>query len=279
MIAVTLALAGALAYGVSDFIGGLMSRRASLWPIALTACLGALAGSVVLALSISGHPHPSDFAWALVAGVGAGAGTGFLYRGMAAGRMAVTAPISAVGAAAIPVLAGLIGGERPGPVVWLGIALAFPAIWLVASESDPHPDARPGTSGALDGVLAGIGFGLSFACLGQVPEHSGYWPLATAEAAAVVAVVAICFAMGGNPWPRRPAEYTGLVGGLLAALAIWCFLLATHRGMLTVSSVVVSLYPASTVVLAVTLLREHIHRSQAYGLLLCAATVALVAAG
>jgi drug/metabolite transporter (DMT)-like permease len=136
-----------------------------------------------------------------------------------------------------------------------------------------------GPNGALDGIIAGLGFGVSFTGLAQVPEHAGYWPLATAQTVSVAAVIATCFLMGGTPWPRRPAEFTGLVGGVLASLAIWFFLLATHRGMLTVSSVVVSLYPAATVILAITLLREHVHRAQAIGLALCAATVALVALG
>jgi len=280
VIAVLFALAGALAYGVSDFIGGLMSRRASLWPISLTACIGAFLGAVVLALSIPGHPQAHHFAWALLAGCGAGIGTGFLYRGMAGGRMAVAAPVSAIGAAALPVLAGVIGGERPGLIVWLGIAFAFPAIWLVASEAPDgaHPDGG-GPSGALDGIVAGLGFGLSFAGLAQVPGSAGYWPLALSQGVAVLAVIVTCFLMGGSPWPRRPAEFTGLAGGVLASLAIWFFLLATHRGMLTVSSVVVSLYPATTVIMAITLLREHIHRAQAIGLALCAATVAFVAIG
>ncbi len=281
MIAILFALAGALAYGVSDFVGGLMSRRASLWPIALTACIGALIGSVILAVLIPGEPSAHHFAWSALAGVGAGTGTGFLYRGMASGRMAVAAPVSAIGAAAVPVFAGVVVGERPGAIVWLGIAFAFPAIWLVASEAPEGAVTRAtkGPNGALDGIVAGLGFGLSFAGLAQVPEHAGYWPLATAEVVSVVAVIITCFVMGGNPWPRKPAEFTGLVGGLLAATAIWLFLLATHRGMLTVSSVIVSLYPAATVVMAITLLREHVHRAQAIGLALCAATVALVALG
>jgi len=281
VIAVLLALGGALSYGVSDFIGGLMSRRAALWPTALTACMGALVGTVVLALLHPGNPSGEHFAWAVMSGVGNGVGTGFLYRGMAAGRMAVAAPVSAIGSAALPVLAGIIAGERPGAIVWVGIAFAFPAIWLVASEaSDAEGKAQTdGPTGALDGIVAGLGFGASFAALGQIPDRAGYWPLTAAQVIAIAAVIATCYLMGGSPWPRTPAECVGAVSGLLASLAIWLFLLATHHGMLTVSSVVVSLYPAATVVLAITLLREHVHRAQAIGLALCAMTVALVALG
>jgi len=280
--AVLFALAGALSYGTSDFIGGLMSRRAALWPTALTACTGALMGSAVLALALPGSPAPEHFAWGLLAGVGSGVGTGFLYRGMASGRMSVVAPISAVGAAALPVLVGLLGGERPGPVVWLGIVVAFPAIWMVASQGPALAVADRGgrvPPGVLDGVVAGLGFGLGFTGLAQVPAGAGYWPLAAAQVMSVASVAAMCYLLGGSLWPRRASEFTGLISGFLASLAIWLFLLATHRGMLTVSSVVVSLYPAATVAMAIALLREHVYRTQAIGLALCAVTVALVATG
>ena len=81
MLAVALAISGALAYGFSDFLGGLLSRRGALWPTALTACTGARLGTLVLAVTVTGTPAGSDFGWALAAGLGSGAGTAFLYRG------------------------------------------------------------------------------------------------------------------------------------------------------------------------------------------------------
>jgi drug/metabolite transporter (DMT)-like permease len=62
-------------------------------------------------------------------------------------------------------------------------------------------------------------------------------------------------------------------------VATVCFVLAIREGLLSVTSVLTSLYPAFTVVLAATILREHVHRAQAAGLLLCAVAVTLVAAG
>lgn len=279
MTAVVLALAGAAAYGLSDFLGGLWSRRASMWPVALMACVGALIGAIVLAWAQPGDPRGVDFLWGALAGVGSGAGTAFLYRGLSRGRMGVVAPVSAVGAAVIPVVIGVLGGERPGSLVWLGIGLALPGVWLVSrEESDPVPEQTT-RSGLGDGVAAGIGFGLLFAALGQVPRAAGYWPLVANQSLSVLVVLACCLAMGGNPWPRQRLEYAGVVSGLLAALAVWCFLLATQRGLLAVSSVLVSLYPAATVVLAVLLLHERVHRPQVAGLALCAGAVTLVALG
>ena len=278
MIAVVLALAGAVSYGVSDFIGGLASRRTTVWPVAVLSCLGSLLGALVVALAYPGAPTLADQAWGALAGVGAGAGTAFLYRGLAGGRMGVVAPVSGVGATLIPVLIGVAAGERPSALVWLGMLTAVPGIWLVSRE-ETLGSAPAGGSGLVEGVLAGIGFGVLFAALGQVPEGAGLWPLCVCEVAAVVTTVVAALALGGDPRPRGGLEWWGLASGLLAAAAGVAFLLATHRGLLSVSAVLVSLYPAFTVLLAALVLRERIHRAQAWGLALCAAAVVLVAAG
>ncbi len=277
MIAVALALAGAVAYGVSDFVGGLASRRTTVWPVATLACLGAFGCALVLAVVFPGHPDRQDIMWGLIAGAGSGAGTAFLYRGLASGRMGVVAPVSGVGATTLPVLIGVLAGERPSALVWLGIVTALPGIWLVSQE-DAGAEAG-GTSGLLDGILAGIGFGGLFAALGQVPASAGYWPFAANQLTSVLAVVAACLLLGGDPRPHVAEQWWGLVSGLLAAAAGLGFLLATQHGLLSVSAVLTSLYPAFTVLLAALVLHEHIHRVQAAGLALCGAAVVLVALG
>jgi len=284
VIAVVLAVLGAASYGISDFIGGLASRRTSVWPVAILSCTGSMIGALVLAALVPGHPSTSQVWWGALAGIGAGGGTAFLYRGLSQGRMGVVAPVSGVGATVIPVLIGVWSGERPSAVVWLGMVAALPGIWLVSREesappAEPGSGPTPGGSGLLDGLLAGLGFGVLFAALGQVPEGAGYWPLAAAEAASVASVVAACLVLRGAPLPHAGEQWWGLVSGLLAAAAGVCFLLATHHGLLSVSAVLVSLYPAFTVLLAALVLRERIHLIQAAGLALCAVAVVLVAAG
>jgi drug/metabolite transporter (DMT)-like permease len=277
VIAVVLALLGAVSYGVSDFIGGLASRRTSVWPVAILSCAGSTIGAVVLAAFVPGDPTTSELWWGALAGTGAGAGTAFLYRGLSGGRMGVVAPVSGVGATVIPVLIGVWAGERPSAVVWLGMVAALPGIWLVSREESDRP--TEGGSGLLDGLLAGLGFGILFAALGQVPDGAGYWPLAVMEVASVLTVVVACLALRGAPLPHAREQWWGLVSGLLAAVAGVSFLVATHHGLLSVSAVLVSLYPAFTVLLAALVLRERIHGVQAAGLGLCGVAVVLVAAG
>jgi drug/metabolite transporter (DMT)-like permease len=278
-VSVLLALGAAIAYGLSDFIGGIASRRTSAWPVAFLASVGALVGATALALTISGTPTHADLLWGAVAGVGGGAGGAFLYRGLAAGRMGVVAPISGVGAAVVPVVAGVVGGERPAALVWCGLVLALPGIWLVAREPSLDSAQPVSAEGVVDGILAGLGFGVIFAAMGQVPESAGYWPLAVAQSTALVAIFFTAAALGGSVVPHARSDWWGFGGGLLATGAVLSFLLATQRGLLTVSSVVTSLYPAFTVLLASAWLKEHMHRAQGLGLGLCALAVTLVATG
>lgn len=276
-MAILLSLLAAASYGLADFVGGVTSKRVSPWSVALVAQLGGATLVFLLTLVVSGSPTGADLAWSVVGGLGNGFGTAFLYRGLSAGRMGVVAPVSGVGAALVPVAVGVVTGERPAALVWLGIVLALPGIWLVARE----PATGPGRLGAglADGVLAGLGFGLLFAALAQIPAEAGFLPLALNQVVAGAVIVVVALALG-SPWvPREPRALGGVVSGALGALATGAFLVATHSGYLTVTAVIASLYPAVTVMLAALVLREHVHRAQALGLGLCAVAVSLVAAG
>ncbi len=289
-MAILLALVSAVAYGLSDFVGGLVSRRTSAWSVAVVVQVCSAAATALLSLVVSdGSPRPVDLLWAGLGGVGSGVGVGFLFRGLSSGRMSVVAPLSAVGAALVPVGVAVATGERPSLVVTLGILVALPGIWLVASGEDhPVSDAsgpdmppRPGRrlDGVLDGALAGLGFGAMFAAVGQIPEASGLWPLALAQATSAVAAASLATLLGAHWWPVARVAWRAAPAGALGALAVASFLAATHAGLLTVSAVLSSLYPAATILMAMLVLHERVHRAQAVGLVLCGLTVALTAAG
>ncbi len=278
MTAILLALASAVAYGVSDFFGGVLTKRHSAWTIAFWGQIGSLLTAGLLALWVGGRPVPADLLWAGVAGVGSALGTAFLYRGLASGRMSVVAPISAVVSAGVPIVVGVATGERPAVLTWGGIAVGLVAIWLVARAPDPAGGTREGAAAsARDGVLAGAGFGTYFAAIGQVREEAGLLPNAASMVVAAVLLLIIVLAVRAPlrlPWRRAGLA---LLPGVLGAVALTLFLLASQQGLLTVVAVIASLYPAATVVLAALVLHERIHRSQAIGLAACAAAVALVA--
>jgi drug/metabolite transporter (DMT)-like permease len=278
-VAILLALLSAVAYGTSDFIGGVISSRVSPWVVAFT---GSAAGAVFIALiALFDHGTYSGGAvfWALAGGVGSGAGVVFLYRGLSTGRMGVVAPLSGVGSAILPAIVGLASGDRPSLLSWLGILFAIPASYLVAKAPTSGEPAKADRAGIVDGICAGVGFGLSFVAVAQLPHDAGTWPVALNMGSSAV-VVAIAATIVRAPWlPRTRAAANASWCGVLGAIAIMAFQLATHHGMLTVVAVISALYPAATVILAISILREHIHRAQALGLLGCAAAVALVAAG
>jgi len=278
-VTVLLSLLAAASYGLGDFSGGTFSKRGGPWAVSLVAQLGGTVLVLLVALVDGRTPDGTDLAWALAAGLGNGFGTAFLYRGLAAGRMGVVAPVSGVGAVAVPVLVGLVTGERPGTLVWLGLLLALPAIWLVSRAPVSAPVGGPVTSGVLDGLLAGLGFGALFAALAQVPEEAGFLPLALNQLVAAFAIIAVALALRQDWVPRTRWALGGVVSGALGALATGLFQVATHHGYLSVAAVITSLYPAVTVLLAAVVLRERVHRAQGAGLALCAAAVVLVAAG
>jgi len=279
-VTVLLSLLAAAAYGLGDFNGGIFSKRAGPWAVSLLAQVASTVLVLGVALATGGDPTYGDLAWGVLAGLGNGFGTVFLYRGLASGRMGVVAPVSGVGAVAVPVLVAVATGERPGTAVWLGIVLALPAIWLVSREPARMSEGPLGPgSGLLDGILAGLGFGALFAALGQIPESAGFLPLAVNQLVAAFVVVLVAMALRQDWVPRNRWALGGLISGVLGALATGLFQVATQQGYLSVAAVITSLYPAFTVLLAALVLREQVHRAQAVGLALCATAVALVALG
>jgi drug/metabolite transporter (DMT)-like permease len=277
VMSLILALSGAVLYGLSDFLGGLASRRTSPWAVAMVSAFAAAVLVLLVSFFFDGSPDATSLWWAVLAGVGNGFGTSFLYRGLSTGRMGVVAPISAVGAAVLPVAAGLVGGERPGQVVWIGILVALPGIWFVSREPDLADS--PVRGGVGDGVLAGLGFGTLFAALGQIPESAGLLPLAFNQVVAGVVIIAVALVLRVAWLPRERPALVGLWCGALAAGATGAFLVATQHGELTITAVLASLYPAFTILLAASVLRERIHRTQGFGLALCGLAVVFVAVG
>jgi drug/metabolite transporter (DMT)-like permease len=275
---IPLALVSALAYGAADFIGGVGARRHSPWQIAF---VGQGAGGLVMlavGLLLPGTPTAPDFAWALLAGIGSATGGIALYRGLARGRMGLVAPISGIGAAVIPLLAGVAFGERPGWLVWIGIVAALPGIWLVSrgSGSDPSADAR---AGLVDGVVAGAGFGVLFIALAQISDDAGLLPLAANQFVGAAATMAAAAALGQAWHPAPDVLGWGASSGVLGAAGTLSFMLATGATGLAIASVLTSLYPAITVLFAAAILRERVSLGQRAGIAICTLAVAAMALG
>jgi uncharacterized membrane protein len=272
---ILLGLTAALLYGGSDFGGGLASRRLGALRVSVVGSAAAtvLAWAVLL---LAGGPGPSvrAVAWGLVAGLAGGAGTLVLYRGLARGQMSVVGPLSAVGAAVVPVLAGVALGERPSLLAIGGVLVALPAIVLVAASGSVRGKLG---GGLVDGLVAGLAFGILFVGLAQAGKNAGLWPVASEQTGALLVPLAV--AVKSRQPLRIPVRSLGLplltgVSGMAATLA---YFYATHFSMLAVAAVLVSLYPGVTVLLARVILHERFSPAQRAGLGLAAVAIAAIA--
>ena len=218
----------------------------------------------------------SAWGWSIAAAVGNSAGIVFLYRGLGHGRMSVVAPLSGIGAAALPVIVGFADGERPGTWAVVGLIAAIPAILLVAHVRE----SSSGPSGWLDGLLAGVGFGLGFLSVARLPHASGLGGLSLMQLVGAL-LIAATLVGGGVRAYRMPRQYVlgAAVTGVLSGAAVYLFQIATHHGYLSETAVLAALYPAVTVVLALTLLRERVTAIQVTGFALCAASIGLIVSG
>ncbi|MFF5262116.1 EamA family transporter [Actinomadura viridis] len=295
--ALSLALAAAVLYGTSDFLGGLLSRRFHYGLVGLVGQAAAAVGGLTAALSLRTAPGASAVLWGMAAGLGGALGTLALYRGLAAGRMNVAGPLSAVGAAGLPIPVALLTGQRFTTLAVLGIALAVPGIWLVsrqpgARDSDARGSGARGsgraTEGVGEGLLAGVGFAALFVCLGQAGDGAGLWPVAASQltGAVVLVTIVLCGTLRGQRSGTRPGQrsgtrpgtwrrppWTAIWPGVLGFSATLLYFLSTRDGTMAISAVITSLYPAFTIVLAGLVLRERTSLAHGAGLVLCAASV------
>jgi drug/metabolite transporter (DMT)-like permease len=276
-VAVVLALSSAVVYGASDFLGGLASRRASVFGVVAYSQAFGLAALLLLLPWLGGPVDAADLAWGAAAGLAGAAGLVIFFRTLAGGVMSVVAPVTAVTAAAVPVFVGLVGGDDIGRWAGVGIALALLAVVLVSADSGLSAlrTARP--AALFPALLAGSMFGLFFVLLDRTSGDAGLTPLAAARVASVGLVV--CLALAG----RQPLRVTRGLLPLVAASGVGdmtanaLFLLATQAdGQLAVTGVLASLYPVSTVVLAQLVLRERLVGAQVAGLLAAVPAVVLI---
>ena len=279
-----LGLASAFVYGAADFLGGVQTKRSGALAVVVWSQLAGLALLVLaLALVADGAARAADLGWGAAAGVGGGAGVALLYRGLAVGRMSVVAPVTAVGAAAIPVAVGVALGERPSVPALAGVGIALLAIALVSSIPERLTPGQAQTAwwrrpGLAEAAGASAAFALFFVCLDRTGADAGLWPLLAARTSILVALAAAAVS-GASLRPAAGSGWAVALVGLADMTANLLYLLAARRGMLSIVAVLVCLYPASTVLLARVVLGERFARTQLAGLATAVLGVGLIAIG
>jgi drug/metabolite transporter (DMT)-like permease len=286
-VSVLLGLLAAATYGSSDFLAGLASRR--LPPIVVTAgaqtlCL--LVGLLAVVFYPGDGMSTRILLWGAASGIGSAGGTFALYRGLGGGEMSVVATLSGLLTAVIPVIVGLATGDSLTALAAIGIIAAIPAIGLVSWSGD----GGIGGSGAIWGILAGLGFGLLFVGYDRAGSGSGAWAMVVAEGlAALLTIGPALLALRRGDREGAVVEHgaaadrrsLGLLlgAGLLGGVANLSFIIANHHGELSVVAVLTALYPGFTVILARIVLGERWAAAQKAGLATALLATLLVSLG
>ena len=274
MFPILLAAVSALITGSADFSGGRAARRAAPLSVTVIAHVLSLPALGICLVLVPGRPQPADLVWGFLAGAAGLAGVVLLYRGLAAGAMAVVAPVTAVTAAIIPIGVGLFTADSPGRLSLLGTVLAVLAIGLV---SIGPARGRGHVSLSLVGLALAAGgfFGVFYLLLAQPSGSAGMWPLLAVRAGSIGLGLAIMAGIRAPFRLDRSVVPWAAGAGTLEMVGNALYLAAAARGHLSVVAAVASLYPVSTVLLALAVDRERLRPIQFAGLGLAAAALVL----
>ena len=275
MRSIALALGASLTWGFADFFGPLKGRTLGALRVLVYVQLG---GLVVIALIVAIRwegPADLDALFAIPAAVSGTLGLYAFYRGMAVGAMSIVAPIAGI-SAAVPVVFGIATGDRPSLWQWLGIAGALGGVFLASREPGRGGKVAAGVGLAL---LAAIGFGGYFPPMHAAGNADFWWAslifrmTSTSIILAAVAIRRPSLAVAPMQVPLLALVGVGdMLGNLL-------FAAASTSGLVSITSVLASLYPIITVLLARLVLKERVARSQEAGIVLTLTGVALISAG
>ena len=277
MYAPGLALGASLSWGFGDFLGGVKSRALpALVVIAVSQPFG-LAG-VAIAIAVRGSGPPGwEIAWAPLAALLGTTGLVAFYRGMASGAISVVVPIAAV-AAGFPVVWGVAQGDNISVLQGLGFVLALGGCVLTSIERGA--EQRRFAAGAGWGLLAMLAFGGYYVPFHAASHHDWLWPTLLFRIVSVSLAWTALLVTRSRPRGVRPHLFALFLIGILDTGGNVFFAAASAaHGLLSVVSVLASLYPIVAVLLARIVLGERVQRSQDAGILAALTGVVLISAG
>ncbi|MBN1454280.1 MAG: EamA family transporter [Anaerolineales bacterium] len=266
-------LLSALTWGAGDFNGGLAVKRSNPYGVVAVAHILSL-GLLLLLIPLVGEPIPpwQDWLWGGAAGLTGAFGLLLLYRALADGRMSVAAPVSALLAAALPVIVGIFMDGNPGAWVLFGFFLALAAVWLVSGGE--------GLAIRFDElrqpIIAGIAFGTFFICLERASQTSLLWPLVAIRIVSITSMLGYALVTRQAWIPKRESLVPIVLSSILDTIGNAAYALSARTGRLDVAAVLGSLYPGATVLLAWVFLKENISRIQTIGILLALGAIILL---
>lgn len=276
---VLMALMSSVMWGTADFVGGLLSRRIPAYVVVATSQAAGLAAVTIAVIATDGFADGDAWlGWAMLAGITGAAGLITFYMALASGTMGIVSPIAALGVL-VPVVVGLLQGETPSVVTSLGVAVALAG---AVAASGPELRGGAGTAPVILAVVAGVSFGTSMVFLARGAEESALmslWGMRATSVTGLTVGIAVAFALGTRVQMRSRDVAPIILTGLGDAGANLLFSLASLRGYISVVSVLASLYPVMTVLLARIVLHERMLRVQQVGVVAALVGVVLVSAG
>jgi drug/metabolite transporter (DMT)-like permease len=278
--AASLGLMSAASWGGSDFVGGVGARRAPVMLVVASGHLFSLIVLLALCLAIR-LPVPGShyLFFAALGGFEGSLALAVFYRALAMGAMGLTAALTGLLTALVPVLFSLFHEGLPTPLAVAGLALGLFAIWLIThtpgKENSGFRAASTPPAALLLGALAGIGFGTQLILFKMASPGGTMWIMTSARAAGVAAMLLLLVFMPPKaPW--RGFWLTGIAAGALDTMGNLFYLQTTRFGRLDVAALICSLYPAGTILLAALVLREWPTRRQLAGMALALGAVLLL---
>ena len=277
MLSSLFGLLSALTWGAGDFCGGIVSRRAGVYRAAFYGeCTGLIFLAIMLAVVREPMPGGPVWVWCACAGAIGCVGLLLLFKAMVNGQMSVAAPVSALMAAILPVIASTLIEGLPGLTKYCGFALALVAIWLISQGEGHQKKLHYHLADLQLPLLAGVCFGVYFILMHQGSRTATVWPLIFARVAGAITLFIFAAANHQLKWPNRqvaPLVFLNAAGDIAGNTF---YILSGQAGRLDVAAVLGSLYPGTTVLMAGLILHERLNRSQWAGIIIALAAIVLM---
>lgn len=272
-ISIFYGLVSAITWGAGDFNGGMAAKRSNPYGVVMIAHAISLVLLIALALAL-GDPLPqgTDWLWGGAAGICGAVGLVLLYKALASGQMSVAAPVSALVAAALPVLVGFVTDGLVGWLTLIGFALALVAVWLISGGAGLGFDFKR----FVMPVVAGVSFGGFFIFIHFASSVSTLWPLVAVRVVSVTGLLLFSLVTRQNWIPARESWLPIFLSSILDTAGNAFYVLSAQTGRMDVAAVLGSLYPGSTVALAWMILKEKISIPQWVGIAIALVAIVMI---
>lgn len=274
MLSIIFGLASALTWGAGDFTGGLAARRVGAYRSVFYAeVIGTIFLFIVIGFTGETMPGAHTMIFAALAGMMGSVGLMLLYHAMAVGMMSIAAPVSALLAAALPVAVGMFTEGLPDILTVIGFGFALFAVWMISQSESGVKDILSHLADLKLPLIAGLGFGFYFVFMHEATGEGGavIWPMVFSRAGGMLLITSYLIVTRAN-WKIEPGALPIIsLNGILDLGGNFFFILSGQAGRLDVASVLSSLFPGATVILAWIILKERLNRNQWIGVV-CALT-------